>query len=113
MLLETARREHSEVVNSSERLSEECQGLRADLLQQVDMVAQRDEVIRQLRDQADAQWASGWLAFQQKATRMYSDLDFDFDLPSDGEAEESFGTNESPEPSTRAEAPSRSSSSET
>ena len=40
-------------------------------------------------------------------------LDFDFDLPSDGEVKESFGTNESPEPSTRAEAPSRSSSSET
>ena len=56
------------------------------------MVAQRDEVIRQLRDQAGAQWASGWLAFQQKASRTYSDLDFDFDLPSDGEAEESFGT---------------------
>ena len=113
MLLETARQEYSEAVKSSERLSEECHGLRADLLQQVDMVAQRDEVIRKLRDQAGAQWASGWLAFQQKATRMYSDLDFDFDLPSDGEAEESFGTNESPEPSTRAEAPSCSSSSET
>ena len=113
MLLETARREYSEAANSSERLSEECHGLRAGLLQQVDMVAQRDEVIRQLQDQAGAQWASGWLAFQQKATRMYSDLDFNFDLPSDGEVEESFGTNESPEPSTRAESPSRSSSFET
>ena len=39
MLLETARREYSEAANSSERLSEECHGLRADLLQQVDMVA--------------------------------------------------------------------------
>ena len=113
MLLETARREYSEAANSSERLSEECHGLRADLLQQVDMVAQRDEVIRQLRDQASAQWASGWLAFQHKATRTYSNLDFDFDLPSDGEAEESLGTNESPEPSAHVEAPSHSSSSET
>ena len=113
MLLETARREYSEVVNSSERLSEECHGLRADLLQQIDMVAQRDEVIRQLRDQAGAQWASGWLAFQQKSIRTYSDLDFDFDVPSDGGAKESFGTNESPEPSAQAEAPSHSSSSET
>ena len=110
MLLATARHEHSEAVHSSERLSEECRGLRADLLQKIDTVAQRDEAIRQLRNQAGAQWASGWLAFQQKATRVYSDLDFDFDLPSDGEAEESFGTNESPEPSTPAEAPSRSSS---
>ena len=113
MLLETARRQYSKAVNSSERFSEECRGLRADLLQQVDMVTQRDEVIRQLRDQAGAQWASGWLAFQQKATRTYSDLDFDFDLPSDGEAEESFGTNKSPEPSAHAEASSHSSSSET
>ena len=113
MLLETARREHSEAANSSERLSEECHGLRADFLQQVNMVAQRDEVIRQLRDQTGAQWASGWLAFQPKVTRMYPDLDFDFDLPSDGEAKESFGTNESPEPSAHAEAPSHSSSSET
>ena len=112
-MLETARREYSEAANSLERLSEECHGLRADLLQQSDMVAQRDEVIRQLRDQAGAQWASGWLAFQQKATRTYPDLDFDFDVPSDGEAEESFGTNESPEPSANAEAPSHSSSSET
>ena len=84
MLLDTARHEHSEAAHSSERLGEECRGLRADLLQQIDTVAQRDEVIRQLRDQAGAQWASGWLAFQQKATRVYSDLDFDFDLPSDG-----------------------------
>ena len=113
MLLDTARHEHSEAAHSSERLGEECRGLRADLLQQIDTVAQRDEVIRQLRDQAGAQWASGWLAFQQKASRVYSDLDFDFDLPSDGEAEESFGTNESLEPSTPAEAPSRSSSSDT
>ena len=53
-LLETARRETSEAVNLSERLGEECRGLRADLHQQVSMVAQRDEVIRQLRDQASA-----------------------------------------------------------
>ena len=112
MLLDSARHEHSEAAHLSERLSEECRGLRADLLQQIDMVAQRDEVIKQLRNQAGAQWASGWLAFQQKATRVYSDLDFDFDLPSDGEAEESFGTNGSPEPSTPAEALSRSSSSD-
>ena len=111
-LLETVRLEFSEAVNSSERLGEECRGLRADLLQRIDLVAQRDEAIRQLRDQAGAQWASGWLAFQQKAARTYSDLDFDFDLPSDGEAEESLDTSESPEPSTPAEAPSRSSSSD-
>ena len=112
VLLETARRESSEAVNLSGRLSEECRGLCTDLHQQVSMVAQRDEVIRQLRDQAGAQWASGWLAFQRKAIHAYSDLDFNFDLPSDEEVEESFDTNYSQEPSTLAEAPSHSSSSD-
>ena len=98
VLLETARRESSEAANLAGRLNEECRGLRADLDQRVSLTAQRDEVIRQLRDQADAQWASGWLAFQWKVVRAYSDLDFNFDLPSDEEAEESFSTNYSPEP---------------
>ena len=61
-LLEVARREASEAVNSAERLNEECRGLRGDLHQQVTLVAQRDEVIGKLRDQASAQWASGWLS---------------------------------------------------
>ena len=109
VLLEAARHESSEAVNLSERLGEECRGLRADLHQQVSVIAQRDEVIRQLRDQAGAQWASGWLAFQRKAIRTYSNLDFNFDLPSDEEAEES---SDSREPGTPAEVPSHSSSSD-
>ena len=112
VLLEAARRESSEAVNLSGRLSEECRGLRMDLHQQVNMVAQRDEVIRQLRDQAGAQWASGWLAFQRKAVHAYTDLDFNFDLPSDEEAEESSDTNYFQEPGTPAEVPSHSSSSD-
>ena len=63
-LLETARRESSKAANLAERLNEECCRLRTDLHQRVSLVAQRDEVIKQLRDQASAQWASGWLAFQ-------------------------------------------------
>ena len=92
-LLETARCESFEATNLAERLNEECRGLRADLHQRVSLIAQRDVVIRQLRDQASAQWASGWLAFQQKSIHTYPDLDFNFDLPSDEEAEESFSTN--------------------
>ena len=107
VLLEAARHESSEAVNLSERLGEECRGLRADLHQQVSAIAQRDEVIRQLRDQAGAQWASGWLTFQRKAIRTYSNLDFNFDLPSNEEAEES---SDSREPDTPAEVPSHSSS---
>ena len=108
-LLEVARHEASEAVNSAEWLNEECRGLRGDLHQQVTLVAQRDEVIGKLRDQASAQWASRWLAFQQKAVHVYSDLDFNFDLPSDEEAEESFSVNYSQEPGTPAEGHSPSS----
>ena len=63
-LLDGARREASEAVNSMERLTEECRGLHGDLHQQITLVAQRDEVIGRLRDQASTQWASRWLAFQ-------------------------------------------------
>ena len=109
--LETACRESSEAVNFSERLSEECRRLRSDLYQQVSMVAQMDEVIRQLWDQASAQWDFGWLAFRKKAVHTYPDLDFNFDLPSDEEVEDSFNTNYSQEPGTPAEGHSHSSSS--
>ena len=110
-LLDVARLEASEAVNLAERPSEECLGLRGDLHQQITLVAQRDEVIGRLRHQASAQWASGWLAFQQKAVNVYSDLDFNFDLPSDEKAEESFSANYSQEQGTPAEAHSPSSSS--
>ena len=52
-----------------------------------------------------------WVAFQQKAVNVYSDLDFNFDLPSDEEVEESFSANYSQEPGTPVEAHSPSSSS--
>ena len=110
-LLDVDRREASEAIKSAERLNEEGRDLRGDLHQQITLVAQRDEVIRRLRDQASAQWASKWLAFQQKAVNVYSDLDFNFDLPSDEEVEESFSANYSQEPGTPAEAHSPSSSS--
>ena len=62
-LLDGARREVSEAVNTVERLTEECRGLRGDLHQQIALVAQRDEVIGKLRYQACTQWTSGWLVF--------------------------------------------------
>ena len=108
-LLDGARREAFEAVISTEQLNEECCGLRGDLHQKITLVAQRDEVIGRLRDQARAQWASWWFAFQQKAANVYPSLDFDFDLPSDEEAEESFSANYSQEPGTPAEAHSPSS----
>ena len=103
-LLDGARREASKAIILKERLNEDCRGLRGDLHQQISLVAQRDEVIGRLRNQASAQWASRWFAFQQKAANVYPGLDFDFDLPSDEEAEESFSANYSQEPGTPAEA---------
>ena len=107
--LDGARREASEAVILVERLNEECRGLRGDLHQQISLITQRDEVIGRLRDQASVQWASRWLAFQQKAANVYPGLDFNFDLQSDEEAEESFSAKYSQEPSTPAEADSPSS----
>ena len=108
-LLDGARREAFEAVNSAERLTEECCRLRGDLHQQITLVAQKDEVIGRLRDQASTQWASGWLAFQQRAANVYPGLDFNFNLPSDEETEESLSADYSEEPGTPAEAHSPSS----
>ena len=66
--------------------------MRGDLHQQITLVSQRDEVIGRLRDEACTQWDSRWLAFQRKAANAYSGLDFNFDIPSDEEAEESLST---------------------
>ena len=109
VLLDGAHREASEAISSMERLTEECHGLRGDLHRQETLVVQRDEVIARLRDEACTQWASGWLAFQRKAFNSYPGLDFNFDIPSDEEAEESLSADYSGEPDTPAEAHSPSS----
>ena len=108
-LLDGAHREASEAANSVKRLDEECGGLRGDLHQQITLVAQRDEDIGTLRDQASVQWASRRLAFQRRTADVYPNLDLNLDLPSDEEAEESFSANYSQEPGTPAEAHSPSS----
>ena len=103
-LLDGARREVTEAVSSVEHLTEECHGLRGDLHWQETLVFQRDEVIGRLRDEACTQWASWWLAFQRKAADVYSGLDFNFDIPSDEEAEESLSADYSGELDTPAKA---------
>ena len=108
-LLDGARHEAFEAISSVERLTEECHGLRGDLHRQETVVVQRDEVIARLRDESCTQWASRWLAFQRKAANAYPGLDFNFDIPSDEEAEESISANFSGEPDTPAEAQSPSS----
>ena len=108
-LLDGACHEAYEAISSVECLTEECHGLRGDLHRQETLVVQRDEVIGRLRDEACTQWASGWLAFQRKAANAYPGLDFNFDLLSDEEAEESLSADHSGEPDTPAEAHSPSS----
>ena len=108
-LLDRACREASEVVSSVERLTEECHGLRGDLLRKETLVVQRDEVIARLRDEACTQWASGRLTFQRKAPNAYPGLDLNFNIPSNEEAKESLSADCSGEPDTPAEAYSPSS----
>ena len=108
-LLDGARREASEAISSVERLTEECHGLRGDLHRQETLVVQRDEVIGRLRDEAGTRWASRRLAFQRKAVNAYPCLDFNFDIPSDEEEEESLSAYYFGEPDTLAEAHSPSS----
>ena len=108
-LLDGARCKASEAISYVERLTEECHGLQRDLHRQETLVVQRDEVIRRLRDEVCTQWDSRWLAFQRKAANAYQGLDFNFDLPSDEEAEESLSVDHSGGPDTPAEAHSPSS----
>ena len=108
-LLDGARRKASEAINPVEHLTEECHGLRGDLHRKETLIVQRDEVIVGLRDEACTQWAFGWLAFQRKAANAYAGLDFNFDIPSHDEEEESISADYSGEPDTPAEAHSHSS----
>ena len=66
--LEWARQEALEAGNSVECLTEELSRLRMDLTRQEALVSWRGEVIAKLKDQACTQWASGWLAFQRRAS---------------------------------------------
>ena len=59
-----------------------------DLERKEALVSRRGEVIAELRDEACTQWASGWLAFQCRASRAFPDLEFNIQL-SDDEVEES------------------------
>ena len=104
VLLDGARRKASEAASSIERLTGECYGLQGDLQRQETLVVQRDGAIMSFRDEACTQWASGWLAFQRKAVSAYMGLDFNFNIPSDEEVEESFSADCSGEPSTPVEA---------
>ena len=65
-----------EAGHSVECLTEELGQLRMDLERQEALASRKGEVIAELRDEACTQWASGWLAFQRRASRAFQDLEF-------------------------------------
>ena len=69
-----------------EFLIEELGRLLMDLARQEALVSQRGEVIGERKDEACTQWASGWVAFQRRASRAFPDLEFNIQI-SDEEVE--------------------------
>ena len=69
-----------------ERLTEELGRLRMDLARQEALASRRGKLITELKDEACTQWASGWLAFQRRASRAFPNLEFNIQL-SDEEVE--------------------------
>ena len=51
-------------------------------------------MVVELRDEAYTLWASRWLAFCRKATKVFLGLDFNFQVLAEGEAKESDFDNE-------------------
>ena len=86
--LSRVSQEASEAVNSVERLTEGCHGLNGYLQRQEALVRQKEGVIVELRDEACTLWAFGWISFHRKASKVFPSLDFNFQVPAEGEAEE-------------------------
>ena len=104
-VLDRARLEASKAESFVERLKEECDTLRGEFQRQEALVSQRDGVIAELRDEACTLWASGWLAFQLRAVKVFSGLDFNFQVPDEEEAEESVYEDEA-DPGVYSDTPS-------
>ena len=86
--LDRVHQEALEAGSSMERLTEELGKLWMDLERHEALASRRGEVIAELKDEACTQWASGLLAFQRRASRAFSDLEYNIQL-SDEEVEES------------------------
>ena len=70
-------------------LNEECHKLRYYLQRQQALVSQKEGVIAELRDEACTLWASGWLAFWRRASKVFLGLRFYFPVPVEDEVGES------------------------
>ena len=71
-------------------LNEECHGLRDDLQRQQALVNQKKGVNAELRGEACTLWASGWLAFRRKASKVFLGLSFNFPVPAEEKVGESY-----------------------
>ena len=78
--LDRVRQEPLEVGNSVESLMEKIRKLRMDLERQEALASRRGKMIAELKDEACTQWASGWFAFQCRASRAFPCLDFNIQL---------------------------------
>ena len=76
------------------RLNNECRRIRDDLQRQLALVTQKEGVIAELRDEACTLWASGWLSFWHKASKVFLGLRFDFPVPIEDEMRESESNGE-------------------
>ena len=103
--LSRVSQEASEAVSFVECLTKECHRLHGDLQKQEALISQKKGVIVELRDEACTLWASRWLAFRLKATKVFPGLDFNFQVPVEGEAEESDSYHEA-DPVVFSDAPS-------
>ena len=73
--------EVAEAESTIERLNEECHRLHYDLQRQQALVSQKKGVISEMRDEACTLWASGWLGFLCKASKVFLGLSFNFPVP--------------------------------
>ena len=71
------------------RLNEEFHELCYDLQRQQALVSQKKGVIVELRGEACTLWASGWLAFRCKASKVFPGLSFNFFVPTEDKVGES------------------------
>ena len=86
--------EVAEAESTVGHLNEECQRLRDDLQRQQALASQKEGVITELRDEACTLWASRWLTFRHKASKVFSGLSFNFPVPAEDEVGESDSNEE-------------------
>ena len=81
--------EISEAESTMGCLTDEYRELRDDLQRQQALVAQKKGVIAELRDEVCTLWASGWLSFGRKGSKVFPGLRFNFPIPTEDEMGES------------------------